>query len=70
MVTAIATVIGFDTLYNIVYTFLSDMTNSYVAELRDVTMQFEDKLVLDDLSLKIQRRIVLSFSGRAAAAKS
>src|SRR5881392_264897 len=40
--------------------------NSYVAELRDVKMQFEDKVVLDDLSLKIlpmDRLVILGQSG-------
>ena len=41
-------------------------SNSYVAELRDVKMQFEDKIVLDDLSLKIlpmDRLVILGQSG-------
>jgi phospholipid/cholesterol/gamma-HCH transport system ATP-binding protein len=46
------------------------MTNSYVAELRDVTMQFEDKLVLDDLSLKIQAQDRLVILGQSGSGKS
>ena len=46
------------------------MTNSYVAELRDVTMQFEDKLVLDDLSLKIQSQDRLVILGQSGSGKS
>jgi phospholipid/cholesterol/gamma-HCH transport system ATP-binding protein len=46
------------------------MTNSYVAELRDVTMRFEDKLVLDDLSLKIQPQDRLVIMGQSGAGKS
>ena len=46
------------------------MTNSYVAELRDVTMQFEDKLVLNDLSLKIQPQDRLVILGQSGAGKS
>ena len=55
VVTAITAVIGFDTLYNIVYTvFFPDMSAppSYVVELRDVEMQFEEKKVLDGVSLQ------------------
>src|ERR1700745_2250525 len=46
------------------------MTNSHVAELRDVTLQFEDKLVLDDLSLKIQPQDRLVIMGQSGAGKS
>ena len=46
------------------------MTNSYVAELRDVTMRFEDKLVLDDLSLKIQPQDRLVILGQSGSGKS
>lgn len=46
------------------------MTNSYVAELRDVTMQFEDKLVLNDLSLKIQSQDRLVILGQSGSGKS
>jgi phospholipid/cholesterol/gamma-HCH transport system ATP-binding protein len=46
------------------------MTNSYVAELRDVTMQFEDKLVLNDLSLKIQAQDRLVILGQSGSGKS
>jgi phospholipid/cholesterol/gamma-HCH transport system ATP-binding protein len=46
------------------------MTNSYVAELRDVTMQFEDKLVLDDLSLKVQAQDRLVILGQSGSGKS
>jgi phospholipid/cholesterol/gamma-HCH transport system ATP-binding protein len=46
------------------------MTNSYIAELRDVTMQFEDKLVLDDLSLKIQSQDRLVILGQSGSGKS
>jgi len=46
------------------------MTNSYVAELRDVTMRFEDKLVLDDLSLKVQPQDRLVILGQSGSGKS
>ena len=46
------------------------MTNSHVAELRDVTLQFEDKLVLDDLSLKVQPQDRLVILGQSGAGKS
>jgi phospholipid/cholesterol/gamma-HCH transport system ATP-binding protein len=46
------------------------MTNSYVAELRDVTMRFEDKLVLEDLSLKIQSQDRLVILGQSGSGKS
>ena len=46
------------------------MTNSHVAELRDVTMRFEDKLVLDDLSLKIQSQDRLVILGQSGSGKS
>lgn len=46
------------------------MTNSYVAELRDVTMRFEDKTVLDDLSLKITPQDRLVILGQSGSGKS
>ena len=46
------------------------MTNSYVAELRDVTMQFEDKLVLNHLSLKVQPQDRLVILGQSGSGKS
>lgn len=46
------------------------MTNSYVAELRDVTMQFEDKTVLDDLSLKVMSQDRLVILGQSGSGKS
>src|SRR5438309_3597202 len=45
-------------------------TNSYIAELRDVTMQFEDKTVLDDLSLKIRPQERLVILGQSGSGKS
>ncbi len=44
--------------------------NSYVAELRDVTMQFEDKTVLDDLSLKVRPQERLVILGQSGSGKS
>jgi phospholipid/cholesterol/gamma-HCH transport system ATP-binding protein len=46
------------------------MTNSHIAELRDVTMQFEDKVVLDELSLKIQAQDRLVILGQSGSGKS
>jgi phospholipid/cholesterol/gamma-HCH transport system ATP-binding protein len=46
------------------------MTNSYVAELRDVTMRFEDKTVLDDLSLKVMSQDRLVILGQSGSGKS
>jgi phospholipid/cholesterol/gamma-HCH transport system ATP-binding protein len=46
------------------------MTNSHVAELRDVTMQFEDKTVLDDLSLKVMAQDRLVILGQSGSGKS
>src|SRR6266498_1982763 len=44
--------------------------NSYIAELRDVTMQFEDKTVLDDLSLKVRPQDRLVILGQSGSGKS
>jgi phospholipid/cholesterol/gamma-HCH transport system ATP-binding protein len=44
--------------------------NSYIAELRDVTMQFEDKTVLDDLSLKVWPQDRLVILGQSGSGKS
>jgi phospholipid/cholesterol/gamma-HCH transport system ATP-binding protein len=46
------------------------MTNSHVAELRDVTMRFEDKTVLDDLSLKVMAQDRLVILGQSGSGKS
>jgi ABC-type molybdenum transport system ATPase subunit/photorepair protein PhrA len=46
-----------DTLYNVVYhEFFPDMSahNSHMVELRDVKKEFEDKKVLDGVSLKLE----------------
>src|SRR5438132_6907327 len=45
-------------------------TNSYIAELREVTMQFEDKTVLDDLSLRIRPQERLVILGQSGSGKS
>ncbi len=45
-------------------------TNSYIAELREVTMQFEDKTVLDDLSLKVRPQDRLVILGQSGSGKS
>jgi phospholipid/cholesterol/gamma-HCH transport system ATP-binding protein len=45
-------------------------TNSYVAELRDVTMRFEDKTVLDDLSLTVRPQERLVIMGQSGSGKS
>jgi len=45
-------------------------TNFYIAELREVTMQFEDKTVLDDLSLKIRPQERLVILGQSGSGKS
>src|SRR2546421_3543224 len=44
--------------------------NSYIAELREVTMQFEDKPVLDDLSLKVRPQDRLVILGQSGSGKS
>ena len=44
--------------------------NSYIAELRDVTMQFEDKTVLDDLSLTVRPQDRLVILGQSGSGKS
>src|SRR2546421_4919552 len=44
--------------------------NSYIAELREVTMQFEDKTVLDDLSLKVRPQDRLVIMGQSGSGKS
>src|SRR5438876_6620237 len=44
--------------------------NSYIAELREVTMQFEDKTVLDDLSLKVRPQDRLVILGQSGSGKS
>src|SRR5438477_11592249 len=44
--------------------------NSYIAELRAVTVQFEDKTVLDDLSLKIRPQERLVILGQSGSGKS
>src|SRR5438128_9559258 len=44
--------------------------NSYIAELREVTMQFEDKTVLDDLSLKVRAQDRLVILGQSGSGKS
>ena len=45
-------------------------TNAYVAELRDVTMRFEDKTVLDDLSLEVRSQERLVILGQSGSGKS
>src|SRR5438552_1405537 len=45
-------------------------TNSYIAELREVTLQFEDKTVLDDLSLKVRPQDRLVILGQSGSGKS
>ena len=44
--------------------------NSYIAELREVTMRFEDKTVLDDLSLKVRQQERLVILGQSGSGKS
>ena len=44
--------------------------NSYIAELREVTMQFEDKTVLDDLSLTVRPQDRLVILGQSGSGKS
>jgi len=44
--------------------------NSSIAELRDVRMQFEDKTVLDDLSLKVRPQERLVILGQSGSGKS
>src|SRR5213083_3602352 len=44
--------------------------NSHIAELREVTMQFEDKTVLDDLSLKVEPQERLVILGQSGSGKS
>src|SRR5438034_4121235 len=44
--------------------------NSYIAELREVTMQFEDKTVLDDLLLEVRPQDRLVIMGQSGSGKS
>jgi phospholipid/cholesterol/gamma-HCH transport system ATP-binding protein len=44
--------------------------NSYIAELREVTMQFEDKTVLDHLFLKVRPQERLVILGQSGSGKS
>src|SRR5437899_10495992 len=44
--------------------------NSSIAELREVTMQFEDKPVLDDLSLRVRPQDRLVILGQSGSGKS
>src|SRR5438477_12916724 len=44
--------------------------NSYIAELREVTMRFEEKKVLDDLSLKVRSQDRLVILGQSGSGKS
>src|SRR5439155_24006885 len=44
--------------------------NSYIAELRDVTMQFAAKTVLDDLSLTVRPQDRLVILGQSGSGKS
>ncbi len=46
------------------------MTNSHIAELRNVRMQFEQKKVLDDLSLKVRPQDRLVIMGQSGSGKS
>jgi len=45
-------------------------TPSHVVELRDVSMQFEEKKVLDDLSLKVEPEERLVIMGQSSSGKS
>jgi ABC-type transporter Mla maintaining outer membrane lipid asymmetry ATPase subunit MlaF len=44
--------------------------NSHMVELRDVVMEFEDKKVLDDLSLTVQPQERLVVMGQSGSGKS
>jgi phospholipid/cholesterol/gamma-HCH transport system ATP-binding protein len=44
--------------------------NSYIAELREVTMRFEEKTVLDHVSLKVQYQERLVILGQSGSGKS
>jgi phospholipid/cholesterol/gamma-HCH transport system ATP-binding protein len=46
------------------------MTNSHMVELRDVVMEFEDKKVLDDLSLTVESQERLVVMGQSGSGKS
>src|SRR6195256_2408389 len=44
--------------------------NSYIAELREVTMRFEEKTVLDHVSLKVRQQERLVIMGQSGSGKS